>query len=107
MLVLLLLHLYGELLCLGSFRLAVKGADVCLQLAELVTQQTQRQGRVQALVMQILERLQSSCHVVNQSLDTREALDGQLYLQRNGERLLSCNVASYSVRMSFEDFFFF
>lgn len=63
-------------------QLAVDGANICLQLTDLFGQPLQRQGRIQALVVEILVRLEAGCHVFNQSLDLRETLAGQIQLQK-------------------------
>lgn len=44
--------------------------------------------------MQILVRLELSSHIINQSLDLREALDGQRHLQKMMQKLLQCNFKS-------------
>lgn len=75
-------HLLNEFARLPVALLAVDGADVHLQLADLLGQLLQRQVRVQAHVVQILVRLQAGSQVFNQSLYLRETTTGQIQLQK-------------------------
>lgn len=79
------LHLFRELLSPFALQLCVKAANVRLQPAELLNQPGQRQGRVQAPVVEVPERLQTGREVLDQTLHLREALAGQVHLQREAE----------------------
>lgn len=81
-----LLYLLGECLCLSVVHLHVRRTDVCLQPAELLAQQAQRQSCVQTLMMEVLKGLQPSCHVLNLSLNLRKTLAGDLQLQGNNKK---------------------
>lgn len=82
-----LLYLNGEFLCLSVVHLHVCCIYICLQLAELLAQQAQRQNCVQTLMMEVLKGLQSSCHVLNLSLNLRKTLAGDLQLQETKQQI--------------------
>lgn len=75
-------YLLNEFARVCAALLAVDGAGVHLQLADLLGQLSQRQVRVQALVLQIAVRLQAGSQVLNHSLYLREPITGQIQLQK-------------------------
>lgn len=96
------LYLLGELPRLRIAQLAVDGTNICLQLTDLVGQLLQRQGRVQAPVVEILIRLEAGCHVFNQNLDLRETLAGQIQLQKEPHKEKPCFLTTVSIKSEAE-----